>query len=151
MVNNLNDIEARELLQSGTVARLGCIVNGEPYIVPVNYTFEENCVYIHSLAGTKIRALRENPRACLQVDVIESPLSWSSVLAFGNFEEIDKPGERHEIASRLLKSFPMLTPVESAIAIDGSPPEVIVFRIRLDRITGVSEGGSDVNTAFWFN
>jgi uncharacterized protein len=151
MVKNLSDIEARELLQSGTVARLGCIVDGEPYIVPINYTFEENCVYSHSLAGTKIRTLRENPRACLQLEVIASPLHWSSVLAFGNFEEINKPNERHEIASRLLKRFPMLTPVESAIARDGSPPEVIVFRIRIDRITGVSEGWSDVNRAFWSN
>jgi hypothetical protein len=33
----------------------------------------------------------------------------------------------------------MLTPVESAIAIDASAPHVIVFRIRIDRITGVSE------------
>ena len=34
----------------------------------------------------------------------------------------------------------MLTPVESAIAEDGSPMEVVVFRIKIDRITGVSEG-----------
>jgi hypothetical protein len=34
----------------------------------------------------------------------------------------------------------MLTPVESAIAIDGSAPEVIVFRIKIERLTGVSEG-----------
>jgi hypothetical protein len=34
----------------------------------------------------------------------------------------------------------MLTPVESAIAIDGSSPEVIVFRIKIERLTGVSEG-----------
>jgi hypothetical protein len=33
----------------------------------------------------------------------------------------------------------MLTPVESAIAIDGISPEVIVFRINIERLTGVSE------------
>ena len=34
----------------------------------------------------------------------------------------------------------MLTPVESAIAADGPAAEVIVFKIRIERLTGVSEG-----------
>jgi nitroimidazol reductase NimA-like FMN-containing flavoprotein (pyridoxamine 5'-phosphate oxidase superfamily) len=147
MITMMSDVQARELLHSAGIARLGCIVNGEPYIVPINYSYEDNCVYSHSLPGVKIRALRENPRACVQVDEIESDLRWSSVLAFGNFEEIVKPGERREIMGRLLKRFPMLTPVESAIAKDGSPPEVIVYRIRIDRMTGVSEGSADVENA----
>ncbi|HEY6121276.1 MAG TPA: pyridoxamine 5'-phosphate oxidase family protein [Pyrinomonadaceae bacterium] len=140
MVVTLNDAQSRELLQAGRVARLGCIANGEPYINPINYNFEDDCVYSHSLPGLKIAALRDNPRACLQVDQIESDLSWKSVLAFGNFEEIVKPSEREVILGKLLRKFPMLTPVESAIVEDGCSPAVIVFRIRIDRITGVSEG-----------
>src|SRR5688572_3899013 len=140
MITTISDEQARELLRSSRVGRLGCIVNGEPYIVPINFTFEDNSVYSHSLPGTKITALKEKPRACVQVDEIKSDLSWSSVLAFGNFEEIVKATERKEILSKLLKRFALLTPVESAIAQDGSPLEVIIYRIRIDRITGVSEG-----------
>lgn len=140
MITTLNEGRARELLRSTEVARLGCIANGEPYITPINYTFEDDCVYSHSLPGLKITALRKNPRACIQVDRVESDLRWTSVLAFGNFEEVVKPSERKEIMSKLLKRFPMLTPVESAIAEDGGSSEVIVFRIRVDRVTGVSEG-----------
>ncbi|MDQ5847171.1 MAG: pyridoxamine 5'-phosphate oxidase family protein [Acidobacteriota bacterium] len=140
MITTLNDSQARELLQSARVARLGCIAKGEPYITPINYTFEDDCVYSHSLAGLKIAALRGNPRACVQVDEVDSDLRWRSVLAFGAFEEIVKPSEREQILSTLLKRFPMLTPVESALIGDGCTPEVIVFRIKIDRITGVSEG-----------
>jgi nitroimidazol reductase NimA-like FMN-containing flavoprotein (pyridoxamine 5'-phosphate oxidase superfamily) len=140
MVITLNDAQTRELLQAGRVARLGCIANGEPYITPINYNFEDDCVYSHSLPGLKIAALRENPRACLQVDQVDSDLRWRSVLAFGNFEEVVKPSEREQILSKLLKRFPMLTPVESAIVEAGCSPEVIVFRTRIDRLTGVSEG-----------
>jgi nitroimidazol reductase NimA-like FMN-containing flavoprotein (pyridoxamine 5'-phosphate oxidase superfamily) len=140
MITSISDLQARELLQSARIGRLGCVVNGEPYIVPINFTFDDNSVYSHSLPGVKITALRKSPRACVQVEEIESDLSWSSVLAFGNFEEIVKPSERKEIVSKLLKRFPLLTPVESAIAQDGIPLDVIVFRILIDRITGVSEG-----------
>ncbi len=140
MITALNDTQTRELLQSARVARLGCIAANEPYITPINYNFEDDCIYSHSLAGLKITALRNNPRACVQVDEVDSDLRWRSALAFGNFEEITKPSERKDILSKLLKRFPMLTPVESAIAEDGGSPEVIVFRIRIDRLTGVSEG-----------
>jgi len=139
MITTLNDRQARKLLQRARVARLGCIVNGGPYITPINYNFEDDCVYSHSLAGLKIVALRDNPQACVQVDEIESDLRWKSVLAFGNFEEVVKPSEREQILSKLLKRFPLLTPVEVSIAEDGCSPEVIVFRIRIDKVTGVSE------------
>jgi nitroimidazol reductase NimA-like FMN-containing flavoprotein (pyridoxamine 5'-phosphate oxidase superfamily) len=90
--------------------------------------------------GLKIAGLRENPNACVQVDEIESDLRWRSAIAFGKYEEVTKANERAEILNTLLHSFPMLTPVESAIAVDGSAPEVIVFRIKIERLTGVSEG-----------
>ncbi len=140
MITTIADEHAQELLRSARLGRLGCIVDGEPYIVPINFLFEDNCMYSHSLPGVKITALRKNARACVQVDEIENDLSWRSVLAFGNFEEIVKPSERKEILSKLLKRFPLLTPVETAIANYGSRAEVIVFRIRIDRLTGVSEG-----------
>jgi nitroimidazol reductase NimA-like FMN-containing flavoprotein (pyridoxamine 5'-phosphate oxidase superfamily) len=39
MITTISDEQARELLRSARVGRLGCIVNGEPYIVPINFTF----------------------------------------------------------------------------------------------------------------
>ena len=140
MMKMLTDNEARTLFQFAKVVRLGCTANGEPYVVPINCHFEDNCLYSHSLPGLKISGLRENPRACVQVDEIESDLHWRSAIAFGKFEEITKPNERADVLGKLLGRFPMLTPVESAIAVDGSVPEVIVFRIRIERLTGVSEG-----------
>ena len=140
MMKMLSDDEARRLFHSGRVVRLGCIVNGEPYVVPINCHLEDDYLYSHSLPGLKISGLRENPRACVQVDEIESDLHWRSAIAFGKFEEVTRSNERAEILRQLLKKFPLLTPVESAIAADGAAQEVVVFRIRIERLTGVSEG-----------
>ena|SRR5688572_16665053 len=140
MMNVLSNDEARKLFQETKVARLGCIVNGEPYVVPINCHLEGDYIYSHSLPGLKISGLRENPRACVQADQIENDLQWRSAIAFGKFEEITKPNERADVLSKLFRRFPLLTPVESAIALDGAAQEVIVFRIRIERLTGVSEG-----------
>lgn len=140
MMKMLSDEDARRLFHNARVVRLGCIVNGEPYVVPINCHLEGDYLYSHSLYGLKIAGLRENPHACVQVDEIESDLHWKSAIAFGKFEEIRKSEERADVLGQLLRRFPMLTPVESTIAADGSSPEVIVFKIRIERLTGVSEG-----------
>ena len=138
MLSRLNETEATKLLAQQRLGRLGCITEAGPYVVPIGYYFVDGCAYCHSLPGLKIDALRKDPRACLQVDAIESELRWKSVLAFGTFEEV-KPKERSEIMNQLLQRFPMLTPVESALATDGGSLPIIVFRIRIERITGLAE------------
>jgi uncharacterized protein len=140
MMKMLHEEEARHIFQSVRVMRLGCVVNDEPYVVPINGLLEDEFIYSHSLPGLKITALRANPSACVQADEIESDLHWRSAIAFGTFEEIKNEEVRGRILGKLLRRFPMLTPVESAIAIDGTSPQIIVYRIHIERLTGVSEG-----------
>lgn len=139
MFVRLSEHESLSLIVGARVARIGCIVDGGPYVVPINCYYSDGCIYSHSLPGQKISALRENPKACLQFDEVESDLRWRSVMAFGTYEEILTPVERSEVLNKLLQRFPMLTPVESAIAEDAVYPTVIVYRIKVERITGVSE------------
>ena len=140
MTKILSETEARTVISAGLTGHLGCIVRGEPYVVPINYLFEDGSIYSHSLTGQKIRALRTHPRACLQVEKIQDDFHWRSAIAFGSFEEIDNELERALALGNLLKRFPLLTPVESSVVQNAAPPEVIAFRIRVDRVTGVAEG-----------
>ncbi len=140
MTRMLSEAEARNLIAGGKIGRLGCVANGEPYVVPINYVFENESIYSHSLPGRKIEMLRAHPRACLQMDEIENDCEWRSVIAYGNFEEIRVPSDRRSILGKLLARFPLLTPVESMIVQDAAAPDSVVFRIRIDRITGVAEG-----------
>ena len=135
----LTDNEAQTLLRRNLIGRLGCIARGEPYVVPINYLFDAGTVYSHSLPGKKIEALRTNPRACLQVDEIETDTEWRSVIAYGNYEEVHSPVERGTILNKLLSRFPRLTPVESVAVHDAAAPQTVVFRLRVDEITGVAE------------
>jgi nitroimidazol reductase NimA-like FMN-containing flavoprotein (pyridoxamine 5'-phosphate oxidase superfamily) len=139
MFAKIDEHEATTLLAEKGVGRLGCVMDGGPYVVPINYYFADGCIYSHSLPGSKISALRVNPRACVQVDEIVDDLQWRSVLAFGNFEEIITPSEKGAVLNKLLERHPMLTPVESTLARDGDSLPVIVYRIRVERITGMAE------------
>ena len=140
MTRLLTEIEAHELIGVSEIGHLGCIVKGEPYVVPINYLVEDGTIYSHSLPGRKIRALRVNPRACLQVEQVDSDFRWRSAIAFGLFGEVLNELERAQVLRKLFNRFPMLTPVESRLVQDADPPEIVVFRIRIERVTGVAEG-----------
>lgn len=140
MIYKLSEEESYALLCSKRIARLGCVVGGDPYVVPLNYIFDDQSVLSHSLPGRKLTAMRENPRVCVQVDDIKDPCSWKSVIAYGRYEEITERVERARSLNHLLSLFPKLTPVESLSAEDTASPPPVVFRIRVDSITGIGEG-----------
>jgi hypothetical protein len=138
MIRPLNGDEARRLLSSYSLGRLGCLFEGTPYVVPICYVYDGDSLYSHSLPGRKITAMRDNPRVCLQADEIKDESHWKSVIAFGTYEEITDPQERERVVRKFFARFPYLTPVESVPVHDGQS-SVVVFRIRISEITGVSE------------
>jgi nitroimidazol reductase NimA-like FMN-containing flavoprotein (pyridoxamine 5'-phosphate oxidase superfamily) len=141
MIKQLDQNQSSQLLRKERIGRLGCNDDDGPYIVPVNYAFDGECAYLHSLPGQKIEAMRARPQVCLQVDEIEDELNWKSVLAFGTYEEITNNDERAKALHHLLARFSRLTPVESFLAGDAGAPAPIVFRIRVSKLTGVCESG----------
>ena len=136
-IGRLGETDALVILREGNLGRLGCIADGGPYVVPVNYVFDGNDIYIHSLPGKKIDALRANPRVCLQVDEIKDAYNWRSVIAYGNYEEVSDEITREQLLSKLFSRVPHMTPVESRLT--KGLRETIVFRIKVDTITGMGE------------
>lgn len=141
MIEELSRKESQKLLSEQCVARLGCVLEGgDPYIVPVNYLFKDGFIFIHSLPGLKVEALRSNPKACIQVDDTKSLFEWRSAIAFGEFEEITESGEREEFLHEIKARFQELTPVETVVKRGKNvTAEMVVFRIRIRRITGMTE------------
>jgi uncharacterized protein len=108
--------------------------------VPVNYAFDGESIYVHSLPGRKLSAMRADPRVCVQVEEVRGDFGWRSVIAFERYEEIRRDDERAAALNLLLSLFPRLTPVESFMAGDAAAPAPVVFRVRVERVTGLREG-----------
>jgi nitroimidazol reductase NimA-like FMN-containing flavoprotein (pyridoxamine 5'-phosphate oxidase superfamily) len=138
MITHLNQEDARSLLAANRVGRLGCIYEGAPYVVPINYVWDGETIYVHSRPGRKIEALRTDPRVCLQVEKVTDASHWTSAIVYGTYEEVTDPSERNYAVRKLLACFPNLTPVESVPVHDGQS-SVVIFRIRVREITGVGE------------
>ena len=95
----------QKLLSTAQVCRLAMVDEGEPYIVPLNYGFRDNALYVHSaLEGRKIDILKRNNRVCFEIEsdsVIvrhEEPCHWGtrarSVIGYGRVEILTDAEEK---------------------------------------------------------
>ena len=133
----LRDTDALAILREGILGRLGCIAAGWPYVVPVNYFFDGKDIYIHTLPGKKLDALRADARVCFQVDEIKDSFNWRSVIAYGTFEEVTNEETKENILTKLYSRTPHMTPVESRLVMGMTG--TTVFRIKVEDVTGLAE------------
>ncbi len=88
-----------EILTQSVICRIAMIDNGLPYILPFNYGYSGNCLYIHSAPeGKKIDLLRQNSTVCFEVEdkteIIEDKVAckwgmlYRSIVGYGTVEII---------------------------------------------------------------
>ncbi|GCE24121.1 pyridoxamine 5'-phosphate oxidase family protein [Dictyobacter kobayashii] len=136
MLGELTQDQIDRLLTDQTFGRIGVSSEGRTYIVPINYIFDGTDVYAHTLEGTKLRLMRNNPEVCLQVDHIKDGSTWQSVLAWGTFQELTGD-EAAKVCYALGKQFTSLIASGYALHemrsndITGRPRPIIIYRIHL--------------------
>jgi uncharacterized protein len=91
IINEMTEKECRAVLARGSIGRIGCALEDQPYVVPIYFAYEPDYVYVLSTFGQKIEWMRVNPKVCIQVDEIASQLQWVSVIANGIYEELPEP------------------------------------------------------------
>lgn len=141
--------ECKELLNRVSVGRLACSLDNQPYVVPVCFAYEPQCLYVFSTFGQKIKWMRQNPNVCLQTDEIASRSNWTSVVVNGNYLELSEPqyiAEKEHARKRLAHySEWWSTPLaERREHTDDLSVEPVFFRIDITSMSGlrgISEAG----------
>jgi len=142
MMGELSGAEIDEVLRSEVLGRIGYIAGGWPCVLPVNYVYDGESVYVHSPEGSKVRAMRGDPRVCFEVEQIRSMSNWRTVVARGRFEELFRDDQERAInliATRLARigrsASARLVEQEEVYAREGFRRPVL-FRILIQERTG---------------
>jgi nitroimidazol reductase NimA-like FMN-containing flavoprotein (pyridoxamine 5'-phosphate oxidase superfamily) len=139
IVHELSPAECRDVLKRSHLGRLACARGGQPYVVPISFDFDGEHVYSFSILGQKIVWMRDNPLVCLEVDEIADRFNWTSVVAFGRYQELRTSAEHAEARDRARELFELREEWWQPAAAKTQPPEKhvpIVYRIAIDRISG---------------
>jgi nitroimidazol reductase NimA-like FMN-containing flavoprotein (pyridoxamine 5'-phosphate oxidase superfamily) len=142
LVHKLTAPQCREVLARTRLGRLACARSNQPYVVPISVYFDpdENVLYGFSTLGQKIRWMRENPLVCVEVEEIVSRHDWTTVVAFGRYVEIPRGALGASFRRRAYELFERQSewwlPGAANLAAGERPAAAVVYRIRLNRLTG---------------
>ncbi|MDI3285511.1 MULTISPECIES: pyridoxamine 5'-phosphate oxidase family protein [Polyangium] len=147
MVGKLSPDEIERVLGTQMIAHLGCHAGGRTYVVPITYAYEDDYVYSHTSEGLKLAMMRENPEVCVEVEKIDGPAHWRSVIAWGTFEELTGRDAAHALQVLLERYFsreasetargPLGPHRQGAVH-----PDAHLYRIHLTEKTGRFEDGA---------
>ena len=138
----MSENEGRQVLSRASLARLGCSLDNQPYVVPINFAYDGKDIFVLSTFGQKIEWMRTNPKVCVQVDEIAGANQWISVIVNGRYQELPEPqfADERALAQELLKKrhhwweAPM---AERQLKSKHDLIDPLFFRIQVDSITGL--------------
>jgi nitroimidazol reductase NimA-like FMN-containing flavoprotein (pyridoxamine 5'-phosphate oxidase superfamily) len=135
--------EIEQFLTCARVGRLGLIAAGKPYVIPLGYAYADGRIFFHTCGeGYKVKALKENPHVCFEVDESLSDASmYKSVVAFGTAEILSDEKMMTPYLQKLIEKYRVPQPFEEYMNKPGRNREkeikaVRICKIELDRITG---------------
>ena len=142
-IHEMSRVECNDALSRAKYGRLACAHNNQPYVLPLNFTFDGNSyLYCFATLGQKVEWMRSNPLVCFEVDEVKNHNQWSSVIVFGSYQELpDKPEfetARIHLQECLQKRVMWWEPAYISQEHRDKPhsPTPIFFRIKIESMTG---------------
>jgi nitroimidazol reductase NimA-like FMN-containing flavoprotein (pyridoxamine 5'-phosphate oxidase superfamily) len=131
------------IIRRSLVCRLAMADDGQPYVIPISFGYQNRCLYFHSAAeGKKIEILRRNPRVCFEFDVdlslkkSDRPCRWGmkfkSVVGVGAARFVEEADEKRRALAVILAQYSSERFAFSDAEVDG----VTVFCVKIEEITG---------------
>lgn len=103
-VNEIAADECKIILERASLGRLGCSCQNQPYVVPIHFAYEGKYLYAFSTLGQKVKWMRANPKVCVQTDEIRNQAEWTSVIVYGEYEELAEPQYEVECKHERIRS-----------------------------------------------
>jgi uncharacterized protein len=137
-IEEMGSIEMHELLRRVNYGHLGCAREGHPYVVPIHYVHQLDDFYFFTTEGMKTEYISANPEVCLQVEEVQDPFNWRSVIVTGKAELLTSQEDTERVLQAIKEVNPTLTPALNNMWIDawGRASKVAIYRIQSSIISG---------------
>ena len=142
-IDEMGQKEIHELLHKVGYGHLGCIHEGKPYVIPMNYYLEDSDIYLFTTIGMKTHDLDANPEICLQVEEIRAPLHWRSAIVNGRALRVTEQEDIDRVMHLVKERNPMLSPAINRTWIDsqGRAEAIAIYRIDASEMSGRTTDG----------
>jgi len=143
-----------EILNQSQICRIALCDGEKPYLVPMNFGYSENTLYLHSgTGGRKIDILKVNNNICFQMDIetqivkSENPCDWGmkylSVIGSGHAHIINDILEKKEALDIIMAKYSKKSDESAEISFEYSDEalsKVLVIKVEVEEVTGKKSG-----------
>jgi uncharacterized protein len=142
-IDEMSSKEIDELLSQVGYGHLGCIHEGKPYVMPMQYYLEDSDIYLFTTVGMKTYDIDANPEICLQVESLHDPLHWRSVIVNGRADRLTEQQDIDRAMQFIKARNPTLSPAINRTWIDswGRAEVIAIYRIHPSEMTGRTTDG----------
>jgi len=142
-IDEMSSKEIHELLHKVGYGHLGCIHEGKPYVMPMNYYLEDSDIYLFTTEGMKTHDIEANPEICLQVEEINDALHWRSVIVNGRASRLTVQEDIDRAMHLIKERNPTLSPAINRTWIDaqGRSEAIAIYRIDVSEMSGRTTDG----------
>ena len=127
---------------------MGLSSEDKPYIIPMNFAYEDNCLYLHSAnEGKKIDILKKNDNVCIEAHIkteivkADKACNWGakylSVIGFGKASFVNDNNDKKKALTLMMKKY---SGNDSWEMPDESLSKVTVIKVVLDSINCKKSG-----------
>jgi nitroimidazol reductase NimA-like FMN-containing flavoprotein (pyridoxamine 5'-phosphate oxidase superfamily) len=106
-----------QIVSRAQVCRLGLSKDDQPYVIPVSFGYDGECLYFHTATeGLKIDHMLSNPRVCFELEhavrvvphdhrACQWTVSFYSVIGFGTVREITDAGHKVYALNQIMRHY----------------------------------------------
>lgn len=145
MYGALSEQAIDSFLRHHYFGRLGFVLDGEVYVIPINYGYDGVRLYGHAPPGTKVAGMRQHPRVAFEIDEVSDPAHWQSVLVHGRFVELREAPAKQLAFQHILAQTGRGERSQATWMMD--PSQLIIFSIEITSRTGRFEHRTFLGTS----
>ena len=141
-ITDKNEIEM--IMSKANVCRIALSDGNMPYIVPVNFGYKDNCLYIHSATeGKKIEIIKKNYNVCFEMDInheivqgksaCHTTTKYHSVIGYGKAHIINNFDEKNKAVNIIIDHY---LPDISHEYSEKSLKRIVIIKVEIELMTG---------------
>lgn len=137
VIRELEPAEMQAMLGRNYVGRIAYTFKDHVDIEPIHYVYDDGVLYGRTGPGTKLLTLARHPWVAFEIDEVEGPAQWRSIVIHGTFYPIDPGGADVEQRAfeRAVEVLRRVVP-DLLLEDDPTPERRVLFRVHIDRMRG---------------
>lgn len=144
-MERLSREEALELLANQSVAHLGVVKDGRPYVTPMSFVLEGDRILFRTMAGAKLDGIRSNPWVCVEVASYDEETGhWASAIVGGEASEVVDDDLKSKTTSLLFRKYEEVlgSPLSHGGGMRPLQGLPHVIEVSIEDISGMSSGSA---------